>query len=261
MSETPTSKNTKIITAIKALATDLWGAFGGKNRERPLGLYLRLLTGQGSSSDESIEKFIKGFTDFFNNYELAITEGRMEAIEQGTKITYGGNKNIAIEIQHFLAKSDQDSKESIRKHLLVIGTLISPSEAKRKALDKKFDELGIDVSTKEGEFISDMMKEVKDAIGDEKDVDPTQAMMMMCTSGVLPKLFKGVSGGEFNLESLGSAMEGLIGTMPVEMQRQIHSLSTKMAIASAKGATTPASGSPEVMNYDDDDDDNDLSVD
>ncbi len=244
MNETP--KNAKIISAIKALSTDLWGAFGGKNKERPLGLYLRLLTGPGSTSEESIEKFIKGFTEFFKNYESTITEGRMEAIEQGTKITYGGNKNIAIEIQHFLAKSDQDAKESIRKHLLIISTLISPSEAKLKALDKKFDEMGIDVSTREGEFLSEMMKEVKDAVGDEKDMDPTQAMMMMATSGVLPKLFKGVSSGDFNLESIGSAMEGLIGSMPVEMQRQIHALSTKMASASAKGAVIPTENVVEI---------------
>ncbi len=233
----PSTQETKIIGAIKAFAGDLWTAFGDKSN-KPLALYLRLLESDSMNTEDSKEKFIQGFTEFFTKYDKELTEGRLESIDQGSKITYNGNKNVSIEVQRFLSKSDQSCKESIRKHLLIISALIAPTDSKIAALAKNLDELGIDTSTKEGELMSSMMKDVREAVGDGEDKDPMTAMMSLMTSGKMPKLYDSMKDGSFDMMNLMGAMNGMLGTLPPAARAQMHAMAASMA-----EATKPTNGS------------------
>lgn len=217
----------KQIVAIKEFTADLWRAFAHK-KERELGMYCRLINTTTPSDVDRITQFVTGFKEFFLKYDNAIIEGRLESLSVGEKILFNGNPNISIDIQRFIHKSDHTSKESIRKHLLNISNAISPSKDKSAALNKDMDELGIDVSTKEGVFISDLLQSAN-GLGLEDVNDPMMAMAAMMQSGLLGKLFSGLKDGDFDLNNLTSSLEGLIGKVPPEMRGKIHDMSTKIA--------------------------------
>lgn len=219
----------KIMKAIKEFTADLWRAFANK-KERELGMYCRLINTTTPDDKERIKNFISGFQTFFLKYDNAIVEGRLETISIGEQILFGGNAKISVDIQRFIHKSDHASRESIRKHLLIISTLLNPSKDKVDALSKNMDEMGIDVSTKEGAFMSDLLQGVSQLGLDETSMnDPMTAFATMMSSGLLQKMFTGMKEGEFDIDNLASSMEGLIGKIPPEMRLKIHGVSNKIS--------------------------------
>lgn len=206
----------KAFNAITSFLDDLWSVYSSKHKT-PLGLYRRLITHIRITDKAAIEKSIVGFTDFFNKYENAVMERKWDVIPRGVKIKYGKNDKIYIDIQKFIYKSDKDAKEAIRRHLIAISAILVPSEEKKNELMLDNLEVKIDDSTKEGEFLSSLMKQTKETMEGMDASNPMQAMAGLFSSGVIPKMMNGiksgVENGDMDMTKLLTSMQGFLGNL------------------------------------------------
>ena len=210
----------KVFTAIVNFVEDLWNAFGSTKKVTPLALYKRLVQNIKATDDASIKKVVTGFVLFLKKYELCLLKKDLSSIPEKTVIAYGDSGRVCIEIQMYLHKSrnNEDTLSVIRQHLLTIGMIIDPTPDKEAALEKAQKEQetsfpGIDTSTKEGQFINDILETAKEGMKDIKTNDPMQAMMGVYKSGALQKMMKGMNDGSMNPRSLGRMMKKTLNAL------------------------------------------------
>lgn len=217
------SKQLEAFSAISSFVNDLWDAFGNVKKASPLALYHRLVEGIKITDKESIKKTVDGFKTFLKQHELSIMKGDFEAVPQGTVIPYGANKRICIEIQSFFYRSrnDKDTLEVIKRHLLTIGMILDPREDKmtelensQKTVDAMAEMLpGLDMKSKEGQFINDILENAKTSLQDIDTSNPMTAMMAIYNSGALQKMMTGMQTGEMNPKSLAKMMKKTLNTL------------------------------------------------
>lgn len=214
--------NNTVFSAIKDLVEDLNESFGNTKRVTPLGLYRRLITKiQPDTDTASVEKFISGFSSFFSNYEECVLSGELLKIPSSANINYGDGKRVYLEMGKYIRQADLETRTAISEHLVTISAILDPNENKITALEKvsHTNELGIDTSTAEGEFISGIMQKAKGSMGNTEATDITQVIVGLATSGVLQEmaggLQEGVASGRMDMGRLMGTMQGaLSGLMP-----------------------------------------------
>lgn len=226
-------------SAIKSFVTDLWGIYGSKT-VTPLALYHRLLQKIKSEEKDRIKMTVDGFIEFLKENEKYLITQEYNNIPMGTKITFGLSPNISIDIQHYIHRSNSDTKEAIRQHLLTIAIILSPSEEKITTLEKSqtdtvnvnsnvnnaptaneqenaMKELGIDTTTQEGKFIGNIMDRTRIAMENVTTDNPMQAMMAMFQSGVLTDMIggmqQGVDSGNMDMGKLFGVMQHAMGSL------------------------------------------------
>lgn len=149
----------KVFEAITLFVNDLWSVFQS-GKPTPLALYHRMVKHINTEKSESgMNDSIHGFVEFFSKYETHIIDDKLDAIPRDTVIRYGKSEKVFLEIQKFIHRSSKDveMRDAIRKHLITIGTILQPDVKKFEALEKK-GLMGIDDSTAEGKFLSNIMK-------------------------------------------------------------------------------------------------------
>lgn len=214
------------ITALKQFTEDLWREFGkNKGQEKSLALYMRILSGEMSS--ESVTKIIQGFDKFYNKHQSILLEGSLDGVNQGEYICFGTNKNISIPIQKYIHKSNHDTREVIRKHILTIKALINPNNDCVLALGKNFDAFGIDTSTKEGKLMSNVMASVTEFGQDFGNVsNPMVMMTAMAQSGVLNDFMEGVKSGNLDYMNMVHCAMPFIDKLDEETKAKVNAVAT-----------------------------------
>lgn len=209
-SEEDKPSDEEIFDAIKLFGESLWDVFKTK-KTSPLALYWRLLERVNPSEPLQIVKILLGFRKFCSEHETLIFEDRLDDLPRGALIRFGDSDRIAIPIQNFIYKSDSDTKSIIQKHLLTICAMIDPDEDKLAALQDKMKILGIDTSTKEGQFIEKILMKTKDSMQNVDASNPMSAMMGLAKSGVLTDMLNEFKGGGMNAKKLLGTMHGALG--------------------------------------------------
>lgn len=210
--------------AIISFVNDLWDAFGNPKKATPLALYHRLITSLKVSDMESISKVVQGFQVFLRKYELSLLKGKVSDIPENTKIMYGSSERICLEIQKYFyqSRSNEDAVASIRQHLLTIGMILDPKADKIAELEhaqKEREEAeaailpGIDINTKEGQFINDILETAKNGMEGVDTSDPMQAMMGVYKSGAFQKMMGGMQDGSMNPRTLGRMMKKTLNAL------------------------------------------------
>jgi hypothetical protein len=135
-----------------------------------------------------------------------------------------------IDIQKYIYKTNNDSetREAIRRHLMTISAILEPDSKKLEELDKRIEELNMDLGSKEGEFITGIMHKAKNSMEDIDTENPGQAIMGLLSSGVIQEMVSGlqygVSSGEMDMQKLLGSMQTAIGSiMPPPVQSTKHS--------------------------------------
>jgi hypothetical protein len=234
--ETETTSLKISFRAIKGFVNDLWYAFGTSGRPTPLSLYVRLLECVSEKeSEDGLQKYISGFVVFFSNYGTTLTDTeKFVEIPRGTVIRYGSSKNVYLEIQKYIYKSNNEQKEIIRQHLLTVNATINPSEKSISALDPNaalLEKMGLNDGSQEGAFVSQIMKKAKKVMAEQNNDDPAAAITGLLTSGVITDLVKGVQsgvgGGQMDvgklLGSLQGALSSIIATVPKKEEKDAPS--------------------------------------
>src|SRR5690606_8796756 len=114
------------------------------------------------------------------------------------------------------SNKDIEMRNAIRKHLLTIAAILQPDIKKFEALESNKGMLGIDDSTTEGKFLSNIMKQAQNSMGDVDTDNPNAAMSVLFTS-VVPQLVSGlqngVNSGQMDMYKLMSTMQNTLGAI------------------------------------------------
>ena len=157
---TTAAVDTSLVTfkAITTFSSSLEEIFGKK--QRPLKLYVRLLTRTTLSHEKAIKKHIDAFREFCTaNRDALETKDASKLVKN--KIIY--SERVYIDMSRIFSSADKETINVIWEHLLTISALVDPTGKARQILRqsaKKGD------SAMEANFLTDIIGKV------EKHVDP-----------------------------------------------------------------------------------------
>jgi hypothetical protein len=223
----------------------LWDNFKVSKRATPLSLYRRIVTHIRNKKTESlnedgVNKALSGFRQFLCTFETQIMENNMDKIPKGTVIKYGNRSDICLEIQKYIylcnKNSDEDTRDLIREHLITISAILEPNKDK---MNEKLAQLGhlenstnlenlegldlnIDTSTREGQFIGNIIERTKNSVGESEDGRPPD-MMGLLQSGIIQDMFQGMQGvasGEMDMMKMVGTMQNALGALASASQPQ-----------------------------------------
>jgi hypothetical protein len=140
-----------------------------------------------------------------------------------------------LEIQKYIYKADDATKNIIRQHLMTISTVLKPSEEKLKVLKDmemvpfaseeiaNLEEFGIETDSNEGKFLAGIMSDVSSTMGDGSVADPTSAIFKLFQSGTLMKsisnLQRGVSSNQLDMRKLMGVAQTAFGKLGEDIDK------------------------------------------
>lgn len=87
-------------------------------------------------------------------------------------------------------------------------------ENSQKAVDAMAEMLpGLDMKSKEGQFINDILEDAKNSLQDVDTSNPMAAMMAIYKGGAFQKMMSGMQSGEMNPKSLAKMMKKTLNTL------------------------------------------------
>jgi hypothetical protein len=218
IAKTSTSKkNTKVFGAIVAFVEDLWEGFGGSTKVTPLSLYHRLIQKMSFDNAVGIEKIIQGFAKFFENYRVVVVSDKLSDLPRDTKIHYGDNAKIYLDIQKYIYQADASTKNVIHQHLLTIAALIESDKARLDELEKRLKAAKLNENVAENKFVNNIMEKTKTAMEaiDPNETNPMSAVMTLFKSGLVQDMIsgiqEGVETGNMNPEKLFGSLSTVVG--------------------------------------------------
>ena len=221
--------DTTFYSSVKSFVDDLWEVYGTLNKPTPLALYRRLLDHINKNDTLGIDKIKNGFNDFYDVYFKYIVNDEMNKINEKATIRYDKSNGVYLEIGKFIKLSDTDTVNAIRQHLLTIYAILNPSNEVIEKLEStsstrrsQSNELPIDTSTPEGEFIGGIMNKVKDSVDVENMSNPAQTITSLMSSGVIQDMVSGlqsgIARGEMDINRMLSSMQSMIGSLMTDVE-------------------------------------------
>lgn len=241
-------KELKAFSAINQFVEALWEVYGDEKTVSPLALYRRLIEKITLKDVQSIQRFVGGFRTFFNQYETAILENKLENIPEGTCIHYGEGGRIYLEVQKFLNRADPESREAIRRHLINVSKEIDPSPLKLKELQKQMSQMMADngnADAPEAQLMQNLIGTLQESMGDiQSDTNPMDAVMRMISNPAL-------------IQNVTKTMSGFIASQ----NGQIDPMKMMMNMAGMMQQMMPPPQQPEVSEVGDDEEDDNNTTD
>jgi hypothetical protein len=209
--------DTSLITfkAIANFTKDLGEVFA--SHQHSLRLYCHLINKTTISHEKAIKKHIDAFREFCITNREAIEQkdysklknNKIEKIKTGARIVY--SKNVYIDISDIFKIADEDTRNVIWKHILVISALCDPTSAAKKILKASSNKDTI----KETDFIADLISKVETHV--KPDSNPMEAVSSIMKSGVftdiVSNLNKGMTDGSLDLGKLIGNVQNMVSTL------------------------------------------------
>ena len=180
--------DTSLVTfkAISNFTTSLEEVFG--KDERPLKLYVHLISKTTLSHEKAIQKHIEAFRVFCTANRDAFESKSVSKFVE-TKISY--SERVYIDIARIFAAADKDTKVVIWKHLLTISALVDPTGKARQILKDAAEKGSAPVT--EANFLSDIIGKVEEHV--DPEANPMEAVASIMKSGVFAELVGGMGNG------------------------------------------------------------------
>lgn len=205
--------NLMTFKAIQSFVGTLGDLF--EEKQYSLKLYKIHLSKTKYTNIKARTKHIDAFKDFCKSYESAILNKDKKQLN-GAKISY--SDHVFIDVEEIFKLADEETQNTIWKHLLTIGALLFPHTDAKNVLkeDKSTKEAlrdQIKSKGKEGEFIANIM----DAIPtDEKTSnDPMAVLSSIMKPEVMGKIFssfqQNMTSGNFDLGKMVGVLQSVIG--------------------------------------------------
>jgi hypothetical protein len=198
--------DTSLVTfkAISNFTTSLEEVFG--KDERPLKLYVHLISKTTLSHEKAIHKHIDAFRLFCTANREAFESRNVSKFAE-TKISY--SDRVYIDIKKIFDSADKDTTDVIWKHLLTISALVDPTGKARQILKATADKGS--GPAKEANFLNDIIGKVEEHV--DPDANPMEAVASIMKSGVFADLVGGMGNGlQDGTLDLGKLM-GTVQTM------------------------------------------------
>lgn len=216
------SRNEKALSMMKEFVECLYDVFPPK-RQSPMGRYKRLLNQVMTSDEEMLNKFIGGFTDFFE------CNKNLKDVPRASLISY--NENIFIPIGKYM---ETEEVEIIIKHLVMIkliltGKMDNTSLSEANSAEERFiDEIVSSIETyikenpfEEGMTITEIVKNLLTSGLLEKIIDSVQerlgdgsmneVKLLLCMQKALPRLLGRNGAGKKGVNNITSLLPSIFG--------------------------------------------------
>lgn len=212
---------------ISKFVNELAETFGSKNKS--LKLYKRLLSRTTLTHEEQIKKHVESFRVFcFENREALQNKNRDLFKIDILKFS----NNVFIDFNNIFKYADDDAKNVIWKHLLVISAYVDPAGKAKEILKG-------DKNNKEANFLSDILDKVENNVN--PDSNPFEAMSSIMKSGIFTDLISNMNNG---IQSGDLDLGKLIGNV----QQMCTSISESQGVSAEEGASSGFAGSPNPMD-------------
>ena len=211
MSQDKETNNLLCFKVICDFVKDLYQVY---DKNHPLALYNRLLEKTPISHTKIISKHVSLFENFINTNRDAILEKDVTKFVSD-KIAY--NDTVLIQVKRFISEADKPTKEQIFKHLQYIASLCTEDSFTFKKALRTTSTTGSsgEGSSKETEFLDNLISKVENTIDVEKIDNPMTAVTQLLSSGVLTdvigSLQTGLSNGNLDIGKLLGSMQGMAG--------------------------------------------------
>ena len=219
---------TQAFYAVVDFVDALWENFNVSKKATPLSLYRRIVChiedkNTGKLNADGVNKVLSGFRQFLCIYEKHILDNNLDRIPRGVVIKYGDSNQIHLEIQKYIYQcnriGDKDMIEVMREHLITISAILEPNKDKmeeKMAVLDNLSELGVDTSTKEGQFLGNILEKAKNSVsGMEPSGNGAVDMMNIFQSGMIQDMMSGMQGvqsGELDHNKMINSMIGILQT-------------------------------------------------
>ncbi len=217
----------KTFESIQEFVSQLWSVFGDPNKNTPLSLYHKIVVENVKNTNKNgVKKVINGFRVFLDDNQRFVFENRLKDMEKDTKIQYGTNGTVFIDIQRFISRSDDSILNAIRSHLLTIITLIDPNPENLKFLKEQrgneFDlsKLNINTDTKEGQFVENILEDMSETMKNIDTTNPQAAMMAMMAR--IPNALNNLGGKDIDPRVFTNMVRGLLDTLDENQENSVN---------------------------------------
>ena len=175
--------NYKVFSHISDFVCDLADLYG-KN-QHSLMLYKHLLEKTKITHKDAIRKHINSFREFLKKNKDAILEKKPELLKLND-IIY--SQKVKIQMDEIFKIADEDSKQAIWGHLLVLYNDYDPNNETINMLKKT-----LKPTEKEENFVSSIVEKIEKNI--DPNADPLTAIMGLMNSGVINDVVSSISNG------------------------------------------------------------------
>jgi len=201
----------KIFTKILSFVNEYKNVFA----EDPILKYYKLLKKTPVANTTAIKNHINIFKNWLTYNRDAILQKNKDNINGILNIS----ANVYLPIKDSLDKADQDTTNSIFKHLLIIFLRIFPDDEAIKTA------LVTDVvkakpqppSGNEGDFLNKFMSKIENNFSETEFTDPMSATMHMLNSGIFTEMVGSMNtemqSGNLDLTKLLGSVQGMLGNL------------------------------------------------
>lgn len=244
---TSTAIDTSLVTfkAISTFSSSLEEIFG--KRQRPLKLYVRLLTRTTLSHEKAIKKHIEAFREFCTaNREALETKDAKKLVKN--KIIY--SERVYIDMSRIFSAADKETTNIIWEHLLTIAALVDPTGKARQILKESAKKGN---SATEANFLTDIIGKVEKHV--DPEADPMQAVASIMQSGVFADLVggmgSGLQDGSLDLGKLMGTVQSMVsnlseGATDAKQWDTADLLGSMMGSLKAGASDAPSGGVPDL---------------
>ena len=243
-----TAIDTSLVTfkALSNFCVSLEEIFG--KQERPLKLYVRLITKTTLSHEKAIKKHCEAFRVFCIANRDALEARDVKKLSMN-KISY--SKRVYINIKNIFSLADKDTSAIIWKHLLTISALVDPTGKARQILKDTASKKGNTAT--EANFLNDIIGKVEKHV--DPEANPMDAVASIMKSGVFAELVggmgTGLQDGSLDLGKLMGTVQSMVSTLSQgegesEGDNPIDLISTMMGSLNAGAISGASSGPPDL---------------
>lgn len=205
-----TQVDTSLVTfkAISNFTTSLEEVFG--KEQRPLKLYVHLISKTTLSHEKAITKHIEAFRSFCTSNRDALEHKDASKLVE-TKISY--SDRVYIDFREIFKSADKDTSEVIWTHLLTIAALVDPTGKARQILKETAKKESGPAT--EANFLNDIIGKVEEHV--DPDANPMEAVASIMKSGVFAELVggmgNGLQDGSLDLGKLMGTVQTMVSTL------------------------------------------------
>lgn len=206
-------------------------------KSSPLDLYTRIVEKITFKDAEAVNKVLTGFREFLISNEENILNNRITALPRNERILYGDSGRIYIDIQRFVANSDNECKDAIRGHLLNILAILEddvkavnalkslqssfePTPQGIPSIDPKEMLGNFDTSTNEGKFVQDTLSKVDEAMKGVDANNPMEVIGQLMSGDLMGSIMGGMQNGDMDVNKLVAGMGQMFTGLAENMNKE-----------------------------------------
>lgn len=243
--------NSQIFTTIQTFVGELTEQF---EDNKPLALYNHLLTKTTTEHSGAINKHINIFKDFCITNRGAIESNNIKMFEE-SNIMY--SDKVFINIRDIILDTDDESKQVIWKHLMVLSAYLDKESIAKDMLMARQRDENESVEPKDcTNFITNMVDDISkklDIPEDKDNINIGEIMGKMVSSGAITDIFtsvqNGMQNGDLDLPGLLNSAKDLMSTEAPEGAPDMgEMINTVMGSLSGAGVPGAENANPDMMS-------------